>query len=362
MIFFFLLVALGILFSIGYQMARYRLLWKKTQMPVWIYWVIQGGMMANFFVMQFQPTLIANEALANILMCIGAIYFMFMLYGGLLCIVFEVVIYFTKKVSWRYKGMTLILVGTLLVGVYGLINMRTARQTAYNVTISKQAGTESMKIVYLSDAHLGTAVTISNLEKIVEKVNEKKPDIICLGGDFFDHGTRVTTRNEATECLRKLKAKYGVYYVEGNHEVYLKIDHASYFKRAGIHVLSDETVQLPNGVFLAGRKDKSNQPISIAKLLADVPKQSSVVLLSHQPYEMKVARQCGVSLMLCGHTHGGQFPLGNIGTSFANDMNYGIVEKGDFHAITSSGIGGWGVPTKFWYKSEIVTVTARFQK
>ncbi len=183
-----------------------------------------------------------------------------------------------------------------------------------------------------------------------------------LVGDFFDHSTTESLKQHTVKELARLESTYGTFFVKGNHERYLEGEGnpEDYFRDAGIRVLLDEAVQIADGITIIGRRDFSEDPVPLEQIMQNVDRSKPVILLQHQPREFDEVSEAGVDLVISGHTHGGQFPLGSIGTGFVNDMNYGSMKRGSFHAITTSGIGGWGVPVKLIYPSEIVTVTVNF--
>lgn len=369
--FLFPLFGLALLFSIGYTFFRYRELWRCTKWPIGVYWVLQIALLANYFILGFGGNIYRNETVATVMSVVAGLYFMYILYSGFMCLAMDLV---TKVIAKKKKnkvlnflrkptgGLLAIICITLLFGVAGIFGMKCSHFVNYEISVDKQTELTQLKLAVISDAHMGTGVTRSGITDIVNKINEQKVDAVLLVGDFFDNGTTESLKVHTVKELDRLQSKYGSFYVEGNHEVYLREDQSKYFKDANIRVLMDEVATIADGISIVGRKDLSDNPISTAEIMRQVDTKKPVILMEHQPRQLKDAADAGVDLEVSGHTHGGQFPFGSIGTSLANDMNYGIKQIGNYRAITTSGIGGWGVPIKLFYPSEIVLISINFTK
>jgi len=254
-----------------------------------------------------------------------------------------------------------------VITAYGFINAKNYKVVDYNVTLDKKESTiNGLNAVFVSDAHMGCAVGAAELQIIVDKINAVNPDVIFLGGDFFDDGTTEQLKEEASVILKGLTAKYGVYFVIGNHECYLDNDakQESYFTNAGIQVIDDKVVTIDNKFILVGRKDRTNGRMDIAKLMQGVEtKTLPVILLDHEPiYKdmQKVAAQ-GADLQLSGHTHAGQIFPTYIFDFLKLQPWYGKYKTGDLQTIVSSGVGDWAVPIRIGSPSEIMYVHISFE-
>jgi len=247
-----------------------------------------------------------------------------------------------------------------IITIYGFMNAKDYKVIDYNVTLDKKESTiDGLNAVFISDAHMGCAVGAMELQIIVDKINAVNPDVIFLGGDFFDDGTTEQLKEEASEILKGLKSKYGVYYVLGNHECYLDDDakQESYFLNAGIQVIDDKVVTIDNKFILVGRKDRTNGRTDITKLMNGVETNTlPVILLDHEPIysDMREVAEQGVDLQFSGHTHAGQiFP-----TYIFDFLNiqpwYGEYKTGDLQTLVSSGVGAWAVPIRIGSPSEIM--------
>lgn len=170
---------------------------------------------------------------------------------------------------------------------------------------------ESFRIVQLSDVHHGPFSDKSQIERAVETANRLKPDIIALTGDYISKERHYAA--PCAEMLGKLKARYGVFAVLGNHDHW--VDAAlitDLFRAEGITVLINEGMRFElNGsaFWLAGVDDTMVGLEDIPLALAGSRDDEMKLLLAHNPIVLRRAARAGVDLVLSGHTHGGQVAL-----------------------------------------------------
>lgn len=217
-------------------------------------------------------------------------------------------------------------------------------------------------IVQWSDLHLGDLVTPAWLEKTVETTNQLHPDLLVITGDLIDKG--YDDGHRYLNSLKKLKARFGVLAVTGNHEYYnhrlpLFLDTA---KKTGIRVLRNEWVLIANDLQVAGVNDPTAIDFNdafpdIYRALKGIDKKKPVILLCHQPGLFNIYRHRGVSLQLSGHTHAGQIPPMNLINHLFYSYNYGLYHKGNAYIYTSSGTGLWGIPMRLFSSNEITLIT-----
>ena len=132
---------------------------------------------------------------------------------------------------------------------------------------------------------------------------------------------------------------------------------------AGVKILKDEAVHLPNGAFLVGRDDRTEtDPTTILEASGFTHDQfdnAEIVVAQHRPKYYELFKgQCDV--MLSGHTHGYPYPVRNPTVYLSNEMMYGMESHDNLTAITSSGLSTWGFHSKWPSFSEIVEVTIHF--
>ncbi len=141
--------------------------------------------------------------------------------------------------------------------LYGAVHTRKIKIREYDCPVAKPLPTgETLRIVHLSDIHLGSINDLHMVQKIVSEVNTLSADYICITGDMFTETTHeVFEMNAISAEFRKLKSKYGVYACLGNHDAGEDLPEMKrFFQESGITLLEDESV-VQEGVFLLGRTD-----------------------------------------------------------------------------------------------------------
>ena len=204
----------------------------------------------------------------------------------------------------------------LLLGM-GIKQANTVQTTVIKVPTSKlPQGCERLRIVQLTDLHLGPFVGLPLLAQILRKVRDVDPDIVVVTGDLADG--RLTGRKREIGMLRRIRPRYGMYAVPGNHDYYDDIDEAVFFMESGgMKVLRTEAVEA-GGIIIAGADDTDhlikqqwNLSRSETMVLSHEKEQREkfLLLLRHRPIVEK-GTEGHFDLQLSGHTHGGQlFPL-----------------------------------------------------
>ena len=195
---------------------------------------------------------------------------------------------------------------------------------------------------------------------MVENVNMQKPDLIVISGDLFDgYLPDDDALYSIATVLRQLRPKYGVYAVSGNHDSFGTDPRFQYFmKEAGVHFLYNNSIVLPmwNIVGRAGIVDMPDVRTPLPDLLQNVDPQKPIIVLDHDPQGIREAVYCGVDLILCGHTHKGQFFPMTLLTKLANGSRYfyGCDTSGKTHSVISAGTGFFELPIRIGTNSEIV--------
>lgn len=208
---------------------------------------------------------------------------------------------------------------------------------------------EGFRIAQLSDLHVSSVFSVDRVREVVERTNALKPDLIAVTGDLVD-GTP-QRRAADLEPLKDLKARYGVFAVEGNHEHY--VDYDGWMKvlpNLGMQWLSNESATVKIGkttMAIVGLTDPMAQ--RYGRRLPDIEKAMALLdgnedfhlLLSHQP---KYARLYAdkADLMLSGHTHGGQIPAINpIVAKLNQGFVSGLYSLGRLQLYVNQGTDVW---------------------
>lgn len=276
-----------------------------------------------------------------------------------------------KETKWDkvYRcGLVPILAAAVIIGC-GYFNMQNIRETAYTVYTEKEVA--PYRIALISDLHYGTTLDGEELWEQCRRIGEKNPDIVILAGDIVDENTSLEQMQEAFEILGSIKNKYGVFFVFGNHDKsryradpnYTLAQLTEAIDSGGIHILADETYEINDDLVLIGRDDAAyslsgGNRLDGISLINAVDTERFLLLMDHQPLELRENAELGFDLMLSGHTHGGQiWPLGLLNSIFHfNEQTYGYEKYGDLQVIVSSGMAGWGYPVKTESVSEYVII------
>ncbi|MDR1331623.1 MAG: metallophosphoesterase [Tannerella sp.] len=285
------------------------------------------------------------------------------LYMGLLLLCFDAFRLFHHPFRYGFAISLALTVGLL---IYGHYRYQHPACTVVDVEVDRPSTgrTQTLKIAGVSDVHLGMGTNKKRLQKYVRLINAQNPDIILIAGDLIDSSITPVRRGRMEEELRQLRAPLGIYMSPGNHEYISGIDGSRDYisGSTGIRFLRDSVATLPNGLRIVGRDDVSNPSRKeLRTLLEGAAGDGPVIVLDHQPYELRQAEEAGADLLFCGHTHHGQvWPMSWI-TERMFDVAYGFAKRGNTSVYVSSGLSLWGPPFRIGTKSELVVFNLRFK-
>jgi len=234
---------------------------------------------------------------------------------------------------------------------------------------------EGLTITHLSDLHIGRLTTPDQLPRILGAAQQVNGDIIALTGDFVDLSLKVL--DEVIAGIQKLKAPLGVYLVPGNHD-YLDNPHefVSRIRRSGLRLMVDESDVISHAgcrIAITGldyRHGKRRIASAVHRILRaarpapTIPPADLSLLLSHHPDAFDTATRHRVDLTLSGHTHGGQFVLGDsvsrkgsLGLgSLAFRYPRGLYRQDNSYLYVTTGVGAW-FPMRVNCNAEIAKLT-----
>ncbi len=249
----------------------------------------------------------------------------------------------------------------ILISIYGIINARHIVVTRYTVALPQlPAVWRGKKAVWISDLHLGQLHGPAFAARVARVVQALAPEIIFVGGDLYD-GTHAPDPSYLGRPLASLQAPWGVFYITGNHEEFGESDaFLSAVRSFGMRILADEVVDI-EGLQLVGVDYHNANTVEgftgILNTLKLDPERPSI-LLKHEPNNVHVAEEAGISLQISGHTHAGQqWPFGYLASLSYKGFVYGLKGRGALRVLVSSGVGSWGPPLRVGTRSEVVEIT-----
>lgn len=221
-----------------------------------------------------------------------------------------------------------------------------------------------LKIVQLSDIHIGPTLKKDFCEMLVAQVNALEPDLIAITGDMVDG--EVSYLSDDLAPLLNLKSKLGTYFVTGNHEYYWYANEwIEWTRKTGMNPLVNQNIKLnfnDTDFYLAGVNDPSSHRLDKKnatdphKAALGIPSDAYKILLAHQPNSCFKACKAGFHTQLSGHTHGGQgFPW-NIIVNIVQPYVRGLNNHEGMNVYVHSGTGFWGPPNRFMVDSEIAEI------
>ena len=254
------------------------------------------------------------------------------------------------KNSW--SGTLAVTAFMFIIFLYGNIHYHQKVRQPLMLTTGKTLS-RKMKVVMLSDLHLGYHNRRSEFAKWVDKINEEKADLILVAGDIIDKNIQPLEEQEMHQEFLRLNAP--VVACLGNHEYYGGESNALlFYKKADITLLRD-SVTTVGDLCIIGRDDRSNpKRKTLSELMKGVDSTKYLVVLDHQPIQLEEAEQNGIDFQLSGHTHHGQvWPISWI-TESIYECAFGEWQRGSTRYYVTSGIGIWGGKFRIGTRSEYV--------
>lgn len=294
--------------------------------------------------------------LASAIYAVSTTWLLVMLYGSIMIFL----IWLGKrllKVSQKITGpMTLntylgILAATIILIIGGHINAVSPKVIPYHV------GLNGVKIVAVSDLHMGYAVDADDIEKLANIINEQNADLCIIAGDLFDGDIKPVVEQDLGAALKTIKCP--VVAVMGNHE-YIggapDVD-ADYIRSLGINMLRDSAMTVGK-MTIVGRDDLHSRYLKESKSLDEIIPEGSknIIVVDHQPARIEESQNAGALLHISGHTHAGQVWPFRFFTEKIFPLDYGKKKYGSTTAIVTSGYGTWGPRVRLASQSEVLVI------
>lgn len=343
----------------------------KNDMPILqaVFWLVAAFLSGSIFVF-YALSKYFNVTVASVFYKVGTGWLMLLTNVFLFAVFLDFLFWLASFSSWSsveiikdndyVKSLALVLV-TFVVALVGFSSYRKKNQVNIKLEIDKVIK-RPVKIVFISDLHLGYAIQQKELKHWVEIINKQKADLVLIAGDIIDCDTRPLWHYKLAEYLKEIKAKNGVYCCLGNHEYLSGLQQSiDFLKASNIQVLKDKVSYLEDlDMYIIGRDDKTNKHRNtLGDLMSELDSKKMSVLLDHQPYDLDTAAKCQVDLQLSGHTHKGQvWPFSWI-TNILFEKSHGQLVKQNTHYYVSSGLGIWGGRYRLGTRSEYVIINVQ---
>ena len=269
---------------------------------------------------------------------------------------------FLPEIAWPRVILSLLAVSVVIAGIGSWQALMGPYIRRVLIPIKGLPGfLKGLKILQISDLHVGATIRRSYVEKTVSRALSLNPDLIALTGDIFDGA--VETLSVHLEPLHRLRAPLGVFYVTGNHEYFwgaaMWIQKAAEYGMTPL-VNENRVLSFNGGKFLiAGVPDemsrffdKTDTP-DFEKAAFSQEADLFKILLAHRPGVYAEAKAAGFHLQLSGHTHGGQFFPWSLLIGFFHRFYRGLNRYGDLWIYVNCGTGYWGPAQRFAVPAEL---------
>lgn len=209
-------------------------------------------------------------------------------------------------------------------------------------------------LAHLTDVHLGALSPPSFVEEIVHRTNRLNTDIIVCTGDYVHERNTIEEIDKVWPVLSKLTAKYGVYSVLGNHDHWADTNRSLYWLERSGQNIRHRYQPIYKGrerILLGGAGDFWEDELKIDGIFADSDPNDCTILLSHNPDSVDSEFETPLSLVVSGHTHGGQVVIPFLGAPRLPVENKayssGLINTPKTPLFISRGIGWSTLPVRF---------------
>jgi uncharacterized protein len=222
------------------------------------------------------------------------------------------------------------------------------------------------RIAVVSDIHAGAPyIGLEKIDRMVAMIQKQKPDLVLLPGDFVIQevlGGSFIAPEVLAQHLKALTLHTRVYAVLGNHDAWLdgkRVQAA--LEYAGIEVLEDRAVPITKNqcrFWLVGLSDYTEGKLEFHQAFSMVPADLPILVFTHNPDIFPDLFKTRFSLLIAGHTHGGQVSLPLIGraivpSKYGERYAIGHIEENNRHLFVTPGIGTSILPVRFGVPPEI---------
>ncbi len=275
----------------------------------------------------------------------------------------------SRQLSTASISCKIALLATVAVSIYALYEARHIRTDYLKIESSKlPPASTGIRVVQISDVHLGLLFRESRLESLLETVKKAHPDLLVSTGDIMDGRL---SREEMSGRFERMAAMIaavptsaGKFACLGNHEYYAGVDQAvQYTQKAGFTVLRNQSASLSQGITVTGIEDPARKRLGLpeavpteSELMASNLNKDFQLLLKHRP-QVSASSDGRFDLQLSGHVHQGQiFPF-NILVRLQFPIPCGTTTTpGNSKIHVSRGSGTWGPPMRLLAPPEVTVI------
>ena len=277
-----------------------------------------------------------------------------------------------RRTAWRRAIAAIVAAGNRaldrLPPLRWLHRRANARLELTEIELPLRAGTrglDGLRIAFVSDVHAGSFLDADDLCAVFDRIQAAEPDLVLFGGDLINTREREILLFERP--LQRLRPRYGMFAVPGNHDHFFGPDIGlwrSFLQAQGVQVLDNRGVRIEHGggsLWLCGVDDLTEGAPDLAAALAGRRAGETALLLSHHPDFFFEAAAVDVDLQLSGHTHGGQIRLFGWAPIHHSRFGYerGWFVENDCRLYVGRGVGVTVLPLRIDARPEVPIVTLR---
>jgi predicted MPP superfamily phosphohydrolase len=227
---------------------------------------------------------------------------------------------------------------------------------------------DGYRLVQIGDLHVDDWVKPERLRGITQKINEQRPDLITITGDFASYSAEQLDAQRLIKALRALSARDGCVAILGNHDYLTDVKLVRRcIREGGVKELINNVTTLKRGdaaLHIAGIDDVMEGRSRLDLVLEKLPESGAAILLAHEPDFADVSAATGrFDLQLSGHSHGGQIgvPLLRrlVLPPFSQRYIRGLYEVGGMILYTNRGLGFVHLRLRLLCRPEITVFTLR---
>lgn len=206
---------------------------------------------------------------------------------------------------------------------------------------------QNYSIAQISDIHLGQWITLDRLKGVIDLVNQQKPDLVAITGDFVSY-IFDSLAEDLAALLRRLCPRDAAVGILGNHDHWVGAEGIrAVMKESNVKDLSNDVFSLSKGdaeLHIAGVDSIMVNRDRLDLVMKKMPSKGPAILLAHEPDFADVSAKTGrFCLQLSGHSHGGQFVIPGLGTPIRGyhfwKYPLGRYQVGEMVQYTNRGLG-----------------------